>query len=166
MTASTTNYSLLELQATALLTGERDFIANSANLAAFLFQELADVNWAGFYFLDGEGLVLGPFCGKPACTRLERGRGVCGAALREQSTIMVDDVLAFDDHIVCDSASRSEIVVPLCKDGNFFGVLDIDSPIPARFHSDDKAGLEAIIQSFLQLTDVPAILLERGVERS
>ncbi|GAC1389039.1 MAG: GAF domain-containing protein [Vulcanimicrobiaceae bacterium] len=159
MTASSTDYNLLEMQVSALLTGERNFIANAANLAAFLYQELPEINWAGFYFLEDAGLVLGPFCGKPASARLAPGRGVCGAAVREQKTITVDDVQAFEDHIVCDSASRSEIVVPLFKADMLFGVLDLDSPAHGRFSPQDKDGLERIVQSFLELTDVPAGML-------
>jgi L-methionine (R)-S-oxide reductase len=150
-----TDYALLERQAASLLEGERDFIANAANFAALLFNELSDINWAGFYFPDEEGLVLGPFGGKPACTRLPNGRGVCGAAFAKGETVIIDDVDAFPDHIVCDSASRSEIVIPLLVDGEPVGVFDIDSPLIARFDSDDRAGLESVVAQFLAHTIVP-----------
>ena len=150
------DYELLAAQATALLEGERDLIANAANLAAFLYAELPSVNWAGFYFVAGTDLVLGPFNGKPASSRLAHGRGVCGAAVLRRETVIVDDVHAFADHIACDSASESEIVVPLFNNGEVFGVLDIDSPLKARFTPADRAGLERIVQRFLEATEIPA----------
>ncbi|MCQ8277667.1 GAF domain-containing protein [Acetobacteraceae bacterium KSS8] len=122
----------------AVFAGEHDLIANAANMAALLFQTLPDVNWAGFYFLQGDELVLGPFQGKVACVRIPLGRGVCGTAAQERRTIVVEDVHAFPGHIACDAASRSEIVVPLIQDGRVLGVLDIDSPIPGRFSPNDK----------------------------
>ena len=149
------DYTLLEAQAAALLEGEHDLIANAANLAAFLYHELPDVNWSGFYFVDPGGLVLGPFNGRPACSRLAQGRGVCGAAVREQKTVIVDDVHAFADHIACDSASQSEIVVPLMKNGEVFAVLDIDSPHKSRFTQADRDGLERIAKIFLAASTVP-----------
>lgn len=150
-----TDYALLERQAAGLLEDERNFIANAANLAALLYNELPDVNWAGFYFLEPDGsLVLGPFCGKPACTRLPSGKGVCGAAVRDGQTLVVEDVHAFADHIACDTASKSEIVVPLRKEGRIFGVLDLDSPSEARFSEADRAGLERIADTFLARTDI------------
>lgn len=150
-----TDYALLERQAAGLLEDERNFIANAANLAALLYNELPDVNWAGFYFLEPDGsLVLGPFCGKPACTRLPSGKGVCGAAVRGGQTLVVEDVHAFADHIACDTASKSEIVVPLRKEGRIFGVLDLDSPSEARFSEADRAGLERIADTFLARTDI------------
>lgn len=147
-------YDLLERQVAALLEDERDLIANAANLAAFLYQELPEVNWAGFYFVEPDGLVLGPFCGKPACTRLPRGRGVCSAAVEQKATVVAEDVHALKDHIVCDSASKSEIVVPLLCEGRVFGVLDIDSPRKSRFTQADRAGLERIVAAFLRSTDL------------
>ena len=128
----------------AVTAGERDGIANMANAAALLFDWLPDVNWAGFYRLVEDELVLGPFQGKAACIRIELGKGVCGTAASTRETQLVTDVHAFPGHIACDAASASEIVVPLVADGRLIGVLDIDSPIVARFDEDDRAGCEAI----------------------
>ena len=137
-------------QLRGLLAGEHDLIANAANTAALLFQHMPDINWAGFYFLkDNDELVLGPFQGKPACVRIAKGKGVCGAAVERRATVRVEDVHAFPGHIACDAASRSELVVPLIRDGRVTGVLDIDSPIPARFDGDDQAGIEAVAAIFL-----------------
>ncbi len=137
-------------QLRGLLAGERDLIANAANTAALLFQHMPDINWAGFYFLkDNDELVLGPFQGKPACVRIAKGKGVCGAAVERRAAVRVEDVHAFPGHIACDAASRSELVVPLIKDGRVTGVLDIDSPVPARFDADDQAGIEAVAAIFL-----------------
>jgi L-asparaginase II len=142
-------YDLLERQARALLEGERDIVANAANIAAFVYDELHDVNWAGFYFMHDDGsLVLGPFGGKPACSRLAAGRGVCGAAATQRRTLVVDDVRAFSDHIACDSASRSEIVVPFYEGDRVRGVLDIDSPSVGRFKEADRQGIEALARVF------------------
>ena len=142
-------------QLAALLEGEgeRDPIANAANMASLLFHTLPDLNWAGFYFLKGGELVLGPFQGKPACVRIPVGNGVCGTAAQARRTLVVQDVDAFPGHIACDSASRSEIVVPLVKNGLLIGVLDIDSPNLGRFDHEDRAGCEALVQSFLERTD-------------
>jgi GAF domain-containing protein len=148
------DYELLERQLAALLEDERDLIANAANLAAFLYQELREVNWAGFYFTQPSELVLGPFCGKPACARLPRARGVCWAAVEQQATVIVDDVHAFEDHIACDSASQSEIVVPILRRDTVFGVLDLDSPRKSRFTQADRAGLERIVATFVRSTDL------------
>lgn len=137
-------YSLLEAQARALLADEDDAVANAANLSALLYHGLPALNWAGFYFLRGETLVVGPFQGKPACVRIPLGRGVCGTAAAERRTLVVDDVNAFDDHIACDVDSRSEIVVPLVRDDRVLGVLDLDAPVTGRFDADDQAGLECI----------------------
>lgn len=138
-------YRELTAQARALTAGEPDRVANAANVAALVFQALPRINWAGFYFLQGDELVLGPFQGKPACVRIPVGRGVCGAAVAEQRSQHVDDVHAFPGHIACDAASRSEVVVPLRDaSGAIIGVLDIDSPQPARFDAADAAGLEAL----------------------
>ncbi len=143
------SYDLLERQARELLAGETDAVANQANFASFVYHELPDVNWAGFYFVDGKGeLVLGPFCGRPACTRLPAGRGVCGAAVVRRETVVVDDVHAFAGHIACDSASRSEIVVPLLRAGEVWGVFDVDSPSLARFDAADRDGLERLVLAF------------------
>lgn len=138
-------YAELEAQAHALVAGEPDRIANAANIAALIFHALPRINWAGFYFLQGEELVLGPFQGKPACVRIPLGRGVCGTAVAERRSQLVADVHAFPGHIACDAASRSEVVVPLAdSSGALFGVLDIDSPEPDRFDAADLAGLERL----------------------
>jgi len=151
------SYDLLERQVRALLGDEPDFIANAANFSAFLYHELPEVNWAGFYFLDPSGeLVLGPFAGKPACTRLPAGRGVCGAAVQRAATVVVDDVASFGDHIACDAASRSEIVVPLLRDGRPYGVFDVDSPQAARFSDDDRRGIETLVAAFTESAHAPA----------
>jgi GAF domain-containing protein len=147
-------YAQLNAQLTGLFTGERNGLANTANMAAVLFQVLPGLNWAGFYFLRGNELVLGPFQGKVACVRIALGRGVCGTAAQQRQTIMVPDVHAFPGHIACDSASRSEIVVPLIKSGQLLGVLDLDSPNLARFDADDAAGLQAAVASLLQHSDL------------
>lgn len=138
----------------AIVTGERDFLANSANCAAILFQSLPDINWAGFYFRKGADLVLGPFQGKPACVRIGPGRGVCGAAAAERRTLVVPDVHDFPGHIACDTASNSEIVVPLVVGDRLVGVLDVDSPRVGRFDATDAAGLEAIAATLLGASDV------------
>lgn len=137
-------YAVLAEQAQTLLQGETDRIANAANLASLLWYGLPDLNWAGFYFLDGHELVLGPFQGKPACVRIAIGKGVCGTAAASCTTQVVSDVQQFDGHIACDSASRSEIVVPLLRGCEVLGVLDLDSPQLARFDDDDRAGLERL----------------------
>ena len=151
-------YSELLGQARALLAGERDRTANAANLASLIFHSLPELNWAGFYFMKAGELVLGPFQGKPACVRIAVGRGVCGTAARERKTIVVPDVHAFPGHIACDSASRSEIVIPLCRarvGGNdVVGVLDLDSPLKGRFDADDARGLEALAALFIESTDL------------
>ncbi|QND49823.1 GAF domain-containing protein [Rhizobium lusitanum] len=138
-------YRELAGQLQALLDGEADPIANAANTSALIFQMLPDLNWAGFYFLQSdEELVLGPFQGKPACVRIAVGRGVCGTAIEKEQSIVVEDVHAFPGHIACDAASRSELVVPLFRDGLVFGVIDLDSPLPGRFDKDDQAGIETL----------------------
>ncbi len=142
-------YSRLAAALGALLSGEHDPIANAANTAALLFTALPQINWAGFYFLRGRELVVGPFQGKPACVRIPLGRGVCGAAAERRATIVVPDVQAFADHIACDTASRSEVVVPLIKQQRLLGVLDLDSPQPGRFGDIDARALERIAEIFL-----------------
>lgn len=142
-------YQELARQLTGLLAGERDIIANAANTASLIFNTVPDLNWAGFYFLRDDVLVLGPFQGRPACVRIPLGRGVCGAAAAQRQTLRVGDVHAFPDHIACDSASRSELVVPLIRDGAVLGVLDLDSPHPGRFSAADQAGLEQVAALFL-----------------
>jgi GAF domain-containing protein len=142
-------YAQLLAQAQALLHGERDRIANAANLSALVNHSLPDLNWVGFYLYDGNELVVGPFQGLPACVRIPLDKGVCGAAARTRTTQRVADVDAFPGHIACDSASRSELVVPLVVDGELFGVLDLDSPLPNRFDADDQRGIEAIARAFV-----------------
>lgn len=146
-------YDLLAAQLESLLADERDFIANSAQFSAFLFSELEGLNWAGFYLNRNEELVLGPFQGKVACVRIPFARGVCGAAARTCTTQRIEDVHAFPGHIACDSASSSELVVPLLKDGRLLGVLDLDSPQLARFSAVDQLGIERLVEIFLRLTD-------------
>ena len=152
-------YREIQQQLAALFAGERDGIANAANMSALLFAALPNLNWAGFYFLREHELVLGPFQGKVACVRIPLGRGVCGTAAERRETVIVADVSAFPGHIACDAASRSEIVVPLIKGGRLLGVLDIDSPQIARFDREDGVGLNAAAALLLQSSD-----LERFVE--
>ncbi len=155
------DYPLLARQLASLLEGERDLTANAAQFSAFVNDSVADLNWAGFYFLrgakkhDGQELLLGPFQGKVACYRIPIGRGVCGSAIAERRTMLVPDVHAFAGHIACDSASNAEIVIPLFKDGAPFGVFDIDSPTLNRFSEIDQRGLEALVAVFLEATDIP-----------
>jgi len=146
-------YRELHLQARGLLEGERDPVANAANLSAVIYGGLDDVSWAGFYFLKGGELVLGPFQGRPACIRIGIGKGVCGTAAERRTTIVVPDVSRFPGHIPCDSASRSEIVVPLLRGRGVLGVLDIDSPIPDRFNAEDRAGLETLASLWIEVSD-------------
>ncbi|MDN4493692.1 GAF domain-containing protein [Ureibacillus aquaedulcis] len=140
-------YETLSKQLDALLEGEADLIANLSNASALLNQFLDNINWVGFYLMKEGELVLGPFQGLPACVRIAVGRGVCGTAVSEQKTMLVDDVHAFPGHIACDAASNSEIVIPLMKDGEVLGVLDIDSPIKSRFTLEDQQGLELFVQT-------------------
>ena len=143
-------YVELAAQARALLQGERDRTANAANFAALVYHALPGLNWCGFYFWDGRELVVGPFQGKPACVRIALGKGVCGTAAATRATQLVRDVDAFPGHIPCDSASRSELVVPMfADDGTLIGVWDVDSPELARFDDEDRAGMEALVRIFL-----------------
>ena len=146
-------YAQLLEQARALLHGERDRIANAANLSALVYHALPGLNWVGFYFFDGTELVVGPFQGLPACVRIPLDKGVCGAAARSRETQRIEDVHAFPGHIACDSASNSELVVPLVKDGRLIGVLDLDSPRIGRFTEQDQHGIEALAAIFLRLSD-------------
>lgn len=156
------HYRQIDLQLKGLLTDERDWIANAANLSSLIYLMLPDLNWAGFYFMrataQGSELVLGPFQGKPACVRIPVApvaRGVCGAAASTRSTQLVKNVHDFPGHIACDSASNSELVVPLVKDGRLLGVLDLDSPSIGRFDEQDQAGVEQLVATFLSMTDSP-----------
>jgi GAF domain-containing protein len=147
-------YEELRTLARALLEGERDALANSANHAALIFHSLPDVNWAGFYWRRGEELVLGPFQGKPACVRIAMGKGVCGTAAAQIRSLVIPDVNAFPGHIACDAASRSEVVVPVSVAGRVLGVLDLDSPHPGRYTDEDARGLEAVVREFVAATDL------------
>ena len=150
MTASKPDlYRDLAEQLAALLAGEADRIANAANMAALIYHGLPDLNWAGFYFRRGAELVLGPFQGKPACVRIAIGRGVCGIAAARAATVVVPDVHDFPGHIACDPVSRSELVVPLIEGGRVSGMLDLDSPLLARFDEADREGCERLVALFL-----------------
>jgi GAF domain-containing protein len=144
-----TLYHQLASQLSSLLAGERDLIANTANFSSLIFHSLPNLNWAGFYFLQDGELVLGPFQGRPACVRIALGQGVCGTAAAQRATTIVPNVHEFPGHIACDSASNSEIVVPLMKGEQLIGVLDLDSPVPARFDETDAAGLETLVRILL-----------------
>lgn len=146
-------YNELGRQLEGLLEGEHNLIANASNCAALIFHIMPDLNWAGFYFLDGvDELVLGPFQGKPACVRIPVGRGVCGSAVARETSILVEDVHAFPGHIACDAASRSELVVPVRRNGRIIGVIDLDSPRVSRFDNDDQAGIERLAEIFAAST--------------
>ncbi|KQR78772.1 diguanylate cyclase [Burkholderia sp. Leaf177] len=145
-------YQELLAQARSLLSDETDRIANAANFSALVYHTLPDLNWSGFYFFDGKELVVGPFQGKPACVRIALGKGVCGTAAQTRETQVVRDVHAFPGHIACDSASQSEVVVPLiAQDGSLVGVWDVDSPVVNRFDADDARGMEALCKVFMEL---------------
>ena len=150
MTDKAELYATLRQQAEALFKGEHDQIANAANLSALIWQALPDLNWAGIYRFDGHELVLGPFQGKPACVRIAMGKGVCGTSAAKRQTIIVPDVHQFEGHIACDSASNSEIVVPLMDGDTLYGVLDLDSPLFNRFDDTDRKGLEALAACWVQ----------------
>lgn len=139
-------YRELVNAADALTAGEHDTVANMANLAALLWQFLPDVNWTGFYRLVGRELVLGPFCGRPACIRIALGSGVCGTAANTGETQLVPDVHAFAGHIACDDATASELVVPVMREGEVIAVIDLDSPLPGRFDEADRTGIEALAE--------------------
>ena len=147
-------YRELREQAQALFAGEKDPVANAANMAALLYWGLPDLNWAGFYFLKDNELVLGPFQGKVACVRIATGKGVCGTAVARRETLIVADVHAFPGHIACDAASQSEIVIPLIHGGRVWGVLDLDSPKLERFATADAKGLESCVQEYLRASDL------------
>ena len=137
------DYELLRAQLSGLAEADRHYVPLLSNAAALIYHAMPDLNWAGFYLMRGDRLTLGPFQGRVACVHIPVGRGVCGTAVRDDATQRVPDVHAFPGHIACDSASRSEIVIPLHQDGRVIGVLDIDSPLPDRFSEADQAGLEA-----------------------
>jgi L-methionine (R)-S-oxide reductase len=153
------DYAMLTRQVASILEGERDLTANASQFSAFVYDTIADLNWAGFYFTvpskkgEGQDLLVGPFQGKVACARIPFGRGVCGTTAVERRTVVVADVHAFPGHIACDSASNAEIVIPLIKDDKLIGVFDIDSPTLNRFSDEDRAGLEAMVAAFLDATD-------------
>ena len=153
MTAKRELYEELERQACGLLAGERDAIANAANLSALIWQSLPDLNWAGFYFLKGGELVLGPFQGRPACVRIAMGKGVCGTAAVGARTVLVPDVHRFPGHIACDTASNSELVVPLLAASRVIGVLDLDRPLLSRFDEADAAGIETLARIWVEASD-------------
>lgn len=142
-------YAELAIQAQGLLHDEHDLIANAANFSALLYHALPEVNWVGFYFLRGSELLVGPFQGKPACVRIAMGKGVCGTAALQRKSIVVPDVNRFPGHIFCDGDSQSEIVVPLIRQDELLGVLDVDSPVLARFDAEDRIGLEQLAAIFL-----------------
>lgn len=148
-------YANLQSQLRSLLEGERDFIANAANVSSLLYHSLPNLNWAGFYLLKEGGLVLGPFQGKPACVRIAMGTGVCGTAAERRQTILVEDVHEFPGHIACDSESNSEIVVPLIRDQQLIGVLDLDSPLFGRFDEEDANGLNDLVSLFMESLHTP-----------
>ena len=148
------HYQLINAQVAALIDSEPDRIANMANISAVLYNQLAQVNWAGFYLFKEEQLVLGPFQGQPACIRIPMGKGVCGTSAATQKTIIVKDVHDFVGHITCDAASNSEIVIPIIANGKLLGVLDLDSPIFNRFDEDDKNGLETVVKTFVHSMNV------------
>lgn len=147
-------YAELDTQLAALLTGERDVVANAANTSALIFQLVTDLNWAGFYFLKrSDELVVGPFQGKPACVRIPVGKGVCGATVERRESILVEDVHAFPGHIACDANSQSELVVPLLLGERILGVLDLDSPVKRRFGEADRIGFERLAKTFVEACD-------------
>ena len=152
------SYREIHGQLAGLLAAERNALANAANMSALLFRALPNLNWAGFYFLHGRELVLGPFQGQVACVRIALGRGVCGTAAERRQTLIVPDVHAFPGHIACDSASRSEIVIPLIQGGQLLGVLDLDSPLLGRFDQEDGAGLEAAAAVLLRCSDLERLV--------
>ncbi|HEY7638987.1 MAG TPA: GAF domain-containing protein [Steroidobacteraceae bacterium] len=143
-------YAQIAAQVEALTAGERDLVANLANTASLLYHSLLDLNWLGFYLLKDGELVVGPFQGKPACVRIALGKGVCGTAAARRATVIVENVHEFDGHIACDTASNSEIVVPIVRGTELIGVLDLDSPKFARFDAQDQAGLEKVVATLLK----------------
>ncbi|MGH7737335.1 MAG: GAF domain-containing protein [Candidatus Tyrphobacter sp.] len=165
----TLDYDLLERQLLELIGSESNHLANASNFSALVFAEIPNLSWAGFYYPDASGdLVLGPFQGKPACARLPKGHGVCGAAFTQRRSVVVDDVQAYADHIVCDAGARSEMVVPLLADGEVRGVFDLDSASPARFGLEDRRGIERLVIAFVRhagLSKAPAEAYESFGDR-
>ena len=147
-------YASIARRLESLLEGERDFLANSANTAALVFELTGDLNWAGFYFRQGDELVLGPFQGRVACVRIAFGRGVCGAAAARAESVLVENVHQVEDHIACDAASNAELVVPIIENGRVLGVLDLDSPTVGRFDEEDRQGIEDLVEIFQRCTDL------------
>lgn len=150
-------YSIVLNKLDEFFGDEKNFIANAANLSALLYSYMEDINWVGFYMLNDQELVLGPFQGKVACIRIDVGKGVCGTAAKKRETVIVDDVHSFPGHIACDLASNSELVVPLIRDGELFGVLDIDSPEFKRFTDEDKTNIEKIVETLLKCSDMESL---------
>ena len=147
------NYRDLLKMLPSVLEGERNFISNTANFSALVFNNIKNLNWVGFYIYNGKELIVGPFQGQTACVRIKLGNGVCGKAAEKRETIIVEDVNEFEGHIACDPNSRSEIVVPIVIDNELIGVLDIDSPLPDRFNEEDKVGLESLLKILIENTD-------------
>lgn len=152
-------YERLAAELRPLIEDQTDFLANISNFAALLFTSLPDLNWAGFYLLRGTDLVLGPFQGKPACSCITLGNGVCGTAALQRAAVLVPDVHAFPGHIVCDEASQSEMVLPVFKDDRLVGVLDLDSPVPGRFDETDRDCMQELLRTLMQGTVVPEFRL-------
>ncbi len=157
-------YKELATDCKALMGDERDMLINSANFAAFVFQTLPRINWAGFYLRDGRDLSLGPFQGKPACTRITFGKRVCGTAYATNQALLVEDVHAFEGHIACDPASRSEVVIPLADENGVYGVFDVDSPDLARFSEEDRVGLETLVEVYMSSTDIRPLFAQSLTE--
>ena len=150
-------YATASRQLSALLEAERDAIANAANTAAFVFEQLEDLNWAGFYFRQADELVLGPFQGRVACVRIAMGKGVCGTCALRNASLVVEDVHQFEGHIACDSASKSELVVPLRDGSRVIGVLDLDSPSYGRFDEIDREGVEELAAIWMRSSDLSTL---------
>lgn len=150
-------YPTLKQRLEEVISGETNFMANASNLASLLFYGLKDINWVGFYFLDGMELILGPFQGKIACVRISLGKGVCGTAAKRKQTVVVDDVHKFPGHIPCDPLSKSEIVIPLLSNNKLYGVLDVDSPIRNRFSDRDRDALQEMIDMLINFSDIDAL---------
>ena len=157
-------YANLLLQLSSLMADERDFVANAANLSSLLYHSMPDLNWAGFYFYKDDELVLGPFQGQPACVRIAIGKGVCGTAAQRRQTIIVANVHDFPGHIACDSASNSEIVVPIIKGDRLIGVLDLDSPSLGRFDEEDAQGLNELVEVFVESSTLEPLPLKVRTE--